>query len=208
MLYDDLDEIKLLCYKIFGCDAILMLGILLLTDTGGNIPAFYGLFMIFGALSAIVLLIIHWMKEFHVTIKRIKVPLSIVILPSILSLYFNSAIIKNPYWLMCFMFVMFILLLIWWNKQLKKLPDTLRMIDPRLEERYPDLGRKDLGRISDTKFFMSVSEALEQIAEEKIDSRLQNAVIDWYSVYISAPLALEGICMAMCTWMLVTIFLS
>ena len=53
-------------------------------------------------------------------------------------------------------------------------------------------------RISDETFAKEMSEALDAVPEEKINDELRDAVIDWYSVYVSAAVVLEGIFAVVC----------
>ncbi len=205
MLQDDLKRTIFLCLKILLCDAVMLIGYMMLLSTlkSGYVPV-YVLLIISSAIISIIFLIKNWMKELHITLRKIRIPICIMMVPSIMThisyTHFGSGSMENPFLLVYFVLFMFILLDIWLHHQYKKLPEALKMIEPRLKELHPEIFRSDICRISDFKFLAEISDVLDEVPEEKINAQLMDAVIDWYSTYISMTLALEGIFVMLCLY--------
>lgn len=202
-MQEDLKKTMFLCVKILLCDAVLLAGYMMLLNTlkSGYVPVCVPL-IISGAIITIILLIKKWMKELHITLRKIRIPICIMMVPSAMTYishtYFGSGNMENPFLLVYFVILMFVLLDVWLHHQYKKLPEALRKIEPGLKERHPEIFRSDIFRISDSKFLMEINDVLDEIPEEKINEQLMDAVIDWYSTYISMTLVLEGIFMMLC----------
>lgn len=203
MLQEDAKETMFLCMKILLCNAVAGAGYIMLLNAlqYGSVPV-HVLLITAGAVVIIIFLTRHWMKELHVTLKKVRFPICIMLIPSVMTYisyhYFESTIKDKPFLLVYFVLFMFVLLDVWLHRQFKRLPDVLKKMDPRLEELYPGIFRTDLCRISDSTFLTEMSEVLDKIPEEKIDVQLRDAVIDWYSTYISMIFVMEGIVMAIC----------
>lgn len=205
MLQNDLKKTIFLCIKILLCDAVVLIGYMMLLSTlkSGYVPVYVPLIILSAAIT-IIILIRNWMKELHITLRKIRIPICIMMVPSVMTFisytYFKSGNMENPFLLVCFVLLMFVLLDIWLHHQYKKLPEALKMIEPRLKELHPEIFRTDICRISDSEFLAEISAALDEVPEEKINAQLMDAVIDWYSTYISMTLVLEGIFMMLCLY--------
>lgn len=200
MLWEDSNSARSKCFKIFFCNAVIMIGCSMLWGDSGDQYDFgiYALLLILCAVITIIFLIMRWMKEVEVTLKKIALPVCIMMIPAgviyISRTYFG---IKNQFLLFYSILIAFIFMTAWSHKQLGSLPVALKMIAPELEESHPEIFRTDINRISDSEFLMEMSDALDKIPEEKVNEQLRNAVIDWYSVYISMAIIMEGVFLAM-----------
>lgn len=199
MLWNDMEEMKSALFKILGCNVIMMIGAAALAVA---LDKDYGLWagvllsvIILGALAGVVLFIRYYMREFHVTVKQIRIPLCMMMIPSILLCLCRAG---SPFVLICFLMGMYVLMMIWAHRQMKSLPMVLKNMDLQMEEKCPGIFRNDISRISDREFLAHMSDALDQVPEEKITAQLQEAVSDWYSVYICLALMLEGTFAGMC----------
>ena len=126
MLQDDLKKTIFLCIKILLCDAVVLIGYMMLLSTlkSGYVPVYVPL-IILSAVITIIILIRNWMKELHITLRKIRIPICIMMVPSVMTFisytYFKSGNMENPFLLVCFVLLMFVLLDIWLHHQYKKL---------------------------------------------------------------------------------------
>ena len=199
MLWEDVKRTRNKCFKIFLCNIVIMIGYAILMSISKDHSDFviYALLIILSAVITIFFLVMRWMKEVQVTLKKIRLPVCIMMIPAIIiyisCTYFDR---KNPFLLCHSILLAFIFMTAWFHKQLGSLPAALRMTAPELEESHPEIFRTDISRISDSEFFMEMSDILDKVPEEKINEQLRNAVTDWYSVYISMAFIMEGILLA------------
>lgn len=202
MLIDGLEETKNIIIKIMICNIIISIDLSILESNfllNYKIMVLF-LIMLLSTFIASIFLVIYCMKEFCVTIKMITIPLFIIMIPTafLCASYIldSQYLIKNSYLLIYFIIIMYIFMIIWWHIQLKSLPNTLKSIDSQLGLQYPQIFRNDICRISDIDFLTNMDHALNHIPEEKIDGNIHKALADWYSVYISIILCIEGIFMS------------
>lgn len=217
MLLYGYERIMTLLFKIFGCDIILMLCISILTENlagnflAGDYKIVYVLPVILIIFVLIIILIRKYMIEFYVPFKKVKTPLCIITLPSILlcscRVFCTQYFMENEFLFIYFIIGMVLLLDIWVHKKMKMLPDIIISIDPQLKEKFPEIARRDVCRISEIGFLKNVNAALEQIPKEKMSIQLQDAISDWHSVYVSIVLALEGVFLGMWAKVLLTYYI-
>lgn len=202
MLIDGLEETKEVIIKIIICNVIISIDFSILELFFGQNYKIMVLTLItlLGAFAVSIFLVTHCMKEFCVTTKKIITPLFVIMIPSfflcVVYLFDSQYFIKNPYLLIYFIIIMFIFMIIWWNIQLKNLPNALKSVDSQLGLQYPEMLRSDICRISDIDFLINMDHALKNISEEEINNNLHEALVDWYAVYVSIILCVEGIFMA------------
>ncbi len=190
MLIEKFGQMKITCVKLMSCNLILFIGILMISDAWDNqyeiSEAAYLLIMT--GLGSIIIIVALFVKRLCVPLKILICPLAISLTPALLVI-----IVPNEFALFGTVVGMLVLFMLWADKQFMALPKELCVIDKSLQIAYPRIQDKGPGRISDKQFLVDTNDALGQISQKEFTEGLLDAISKWYAVYIGFCFLLEGI---------------